>query len=100
MEMIQNMIQPELLILAPVLYIAGVGLKKSSSIADRFIPLILGGLGIVLALIYQISTVPVMSGTEYAALLFTGITQGILCAGASVYVDQLIKQSGKDEDGE
>lgn len=29
--------------------------------------------------------------------LFTAITQGIIVAGLSTYVNQLIKQSGKEE---
>lgn len=37
-------------------------------------------------------------GWNVLAVLFAGITQGILVAGASVYVNQLVKQSkGKEE---
>lgn len=97
MEMIQNMIRPELLVLIPVLYFVGLGLKKSSAIADKHIPLILGGAGVALALIYVIATTPPDSGVEFLSSLFAGITQGILCAGCSVYVNQIVKQSKKEE---
>lgn len=95
-ELIKEFIKPELLILIPVLYIIGVGLKKSNVIANKRIPLFLGLMGVVLALLY-------IGATNYPAdlpgallMVFTGITQGILAAGASVYVNQLVKQSGKD----
>ncbi len=100
MEMIQNMIRPELLILVPVLYFAGTGFTRSESFPDRFIPLILGVLGAVLAMFYGASTVSAETWGEFFALLFTGITQGVLCAGASVYVNQLVKQHGKGDDAE
>ena len=36
----------------------------------------------------------------WVALLavFTGITQGVLCAGATVYVNQIVKQAGKKDE--
>lgn len=84
-------IKPELLILIPVLYLLGLGIKKSA-VPDNLIPLILGGVGIVLSAVYLFSVVPVPS---VATVVFTAVTQGILCAGASVYIDQLIKQAKK-----
>lgn len=97
MEMIQEMIRPELLVLIPVLYFIGMGLKKSATFANRYIPLLLGLTGMVLALLYLAATQPVENSQEIAALLFGGITQGVLCAGCSVYVNQLIKQHGKGD---
>ena len=32
-------------------------------------------------------------------MIFTGITQGILLAGGSVYVNQVIKQISKNDEG-
>ena len=91
MSELQEFIKPELLVLVPVLYILGVGIKKSG-IADKLIPAVLGATGIVLACLYVFGTngIGVMS-------VFTAITQGILCAGATVYANQLIKQSSKDK---
>ena len=47
---ITDFIKPELLILVPVLYIVGLGLKKTS-LSDKFIPLILGASGVILSAI-------------------------------------------------
>ena len=93
-ELIKNFIKPELLILIPVLYFIGVAIKNTTLIKDKFIPLILGLIGIVLSSLWILAT----EGTEniYMAI-FVAITQGFLTAGASVYVNQLIKQSKKAE---
>ena len=83
---IMQLIKPELMILVPVLYVLGKGIKKSN-LANHFIPLILGVTGIVLAFLYQISI------EKFGAdVLFASITQGILSAGLSVYTHQLFKQ--------
>lgn len=90
MENIKDFIQPEMLILIPVLYIIGAGIKKTKLINDKFIPVILGVIGIILSCFYVIATCgfSVMS-------IFTAITQGILVAGGSVYCNQLLVQSKK-----
>ena len=94
MEMnITDYIKPELLVLVAVLYIVGIALKKSA-INDRFIPAILGVAGVLLSLIYVIGTTSVTTPQEIALAAFTAVTQGVLVAGASVYVNQLIKQTG------
>lgn len=97
MENIQELIRPELLILIPVLYFIGMGIKKSEKIADKSIPILLGVCGIVLATIYVFASTPLTTVTEGLQIAFAGITQGILCAGCSVYVNQLVKQNGKDD---
>lgn len=89
-------IKPELIILIPVLYLIGVAIKKSN-IADKHIPWILGVCGVVLSGIYLFAVEPIIGGQAIATALFTAITQGILCAGASVYVNQLIKQAKSEE---
>lgn len=91
MEQLLEYIKPELLILIPVLYFVGMGLKKSE-IKDNYIPWILTTIGIFLSALWVLGT----SGIT-AIAIFTAITQGILCAGASVYVNQLVKQSQKSE---
>lgn len=91
----KNYIKPELLILVPVLYIAGTILKNAQAVPDKYIPAILGGAGIALSLLYVIATEG-LNGVS----IFTAITQGILTAGASVYSHQLIKQMTGKEDGQ
>lgn len=89
MEQLQQFIKPELLILIPVLYFVGAGLKRSE-VNDKYIPYILGLAGVVLSALY-------VCGTEAFTMLsaFTAVTQGILCAGTSVFVNQLVKQRTK-----
>lgn len=85
-------IKPELLILIPVLYLIGIAIKKSN-IPDRFIPFILGGIGVLLSGIYLFAVEPISGTQAVATAVFTAITQGILTAGASVYINQIIKQT-------
>lgn len=92
----QDYIKPELLILLPVLYLIGTAIKKSN-IANKFIPWILGGVAVLLCGIWVFASTPIATGAEIAIAIFTAITQGVLIAGASVYVNQLIKQTGKEE---
>lgn len=92
----QKYIKSELLILIPVLYIIGLGLKKSK-LADKWIPLTLGIIGIVLSALWVAATSQITTGQELAAALFTAVTQGILAAGTSVYASQLHIQAHKDE---
>lgn len=42
MEQIMNYVQPELIVVAIVLYFCGMGLKQTQTIKDKYIPLILG----------------------------------------------------------
>lgn len=82
-------ISPELLILVPVLYLIGMGIKRSNT-DDRIIPLVLGLLGMMLACLYEFATMT--ASDSVAMVLFTGIIQGVLCAAAAVYTNQTYKQ--------
>lgn len=95
MEQIINYVKPELIVVAVVLYFIGIGLKKSETVADKYIPLILGVAGIVLCAIWVLATCPIDTGQNIAMAVFTAIIQGILVAGLSTYVNQIIKQSQK-----
>lgn len=97
MEAIKEFICPELLILIPVLYFIGVGFKKSATIPDKYIPILLGVIGIVLATVYTAASTPPSNVAEVLQMVFAGITQGVLCSGCSVYVNQIVKQTGKGE---
>ncbi len=94
---ITDYIKPELIVVAVVLYFAGMWIKQSETVKDRFIPLINGGLGIAICGIYVLATSTCQSGQEIFMAIFTAITQGILLAGLSTYVNQIIKQMGRDE---
>ena len=89
-------IKPELLVLIPVLYLIGVAVKNSK-IADKFIPWILGGVSVALSALWILATSFPATAADAALAVFTAVTQGVLIAGASVYVNQLVKQTGKGE---
>ncbi len=97
MEQLINYIKPELIVVAIVLYFIGIGLKKAQAVKDKYIPLILGTVGIVLCAIWVLATCSVGSGQDIAMVVFTAIVQGILVAGLSTYVNQIVKQAGKAE---
>ena len=93
---LKEFIKPELLILIPVLYVVGIGLKKSK-LSDTLIPLILGGTAILLSAAWVIATSDISTLKDVAYALFISVTQGILSAGSSVYVNQLYVQSKKKD---
>lgn len=93
-EAFKEFIKPELLILIPVLYLIGIGIKKSE-IKDKFIPLMLSIVAIILSGLYVFSTSEIEGAKEIAMAIFVALTQGILTSGASVYFNQLYKQSQK-----
>ena len=92
----EEFIKPELLVLIPVLYLVGIGLKKSK-IPDHFIPIILGGISVLLSAAWVIATSDISTLQDVAFAMFVSVTQGILSAGASVYFNQLYIQSKKKD---
>ena len=72
------------LILIPVLYVIGAILKGIEVIKDKYIPLIILPIGIVLAIAIQ-------------GLNVNAVIQGILVVGVTVYGNQLFKQISKSE---
>ncbi len=97
MEQILNYVKPELVVVAIVLYFVGMGLKQSQTVADKYIPIILGVIGIVICGIYVVATCSLSGVQNVAMAIFTAIVQGILVAGLSTYVNQIIKQANKEE---
>ena len=96
-EMLKEYIRPELLVVALVLYFIGMGLKNTELIKDKYIPVIFGTLGVIISAIYIVATTQISTYQEVLIAIFTAIVQGILVAGASVYINQIIKQSNKEE---
>ena len=90
-------IRPELLVLVPVLYIIGTWLKKST-LRDENIPLCLGIIGVSLVSLYVFAAFSLTGLRAWLIALFTAITQGVLCAGAAVFANQLFKQKSKLKD--
>ena len=97
MDQIMNYVKPELIVVAVALYFTGMALKQAQSVKDKYIPLLLGGVSIVLCAIWVIATSTITNAQEAAMAVLTAITQGILVAGLSTYVDQIKKQMNKEE---
>ena len=95
-QVFKEFVKPELIILIPVLYIIGIGLK-ASTVKDKWIPIALGTLGILLSLVYVIATSDLTGVKNLLMAVFTAVTQGVLVAGCSVYFNQIYKQSKKGE---
>ena len=89
MDMME-LIRPEMLVLIPVLYLIGMALKRAEVFENQYIPLGLGLLGALLGAAWLL----VFRDAEYNILqsLLMGAVQGILCAGCSVYANQIYKQ--------
>lgn len=96
-KLLKDYIKPELLVVAIVLYFIGIGLKNTETISDKYIPIILGVLGIFIAFLYVFATTTITNFQSVLMVIFTSLVQGILVAGASVYVNQIIKQIKKEE---
>lgn len=93
---LRDYISPELLVLVPAVYSVGVILKKSK-VKNKYIPAILGAVSIVLCGIWMFASCPTDGFTDILQCLFSSLTQGVLVAAASVYVNQLYGQRKKDE---
>ena len=97
MEQIMNYIKPELIVAAVALYFIGMWLKQAAFIKNKYIPLIIGVIAVLLCSIWVLATCTLSTGQDVALAVFTAIVQGILVAGLSKYVNQFIKQMKKDE---
>lgn len=97
MEEFMQYIKPELLAVAVVLYLVGMGLKKAAVVKDKYIPIVLGVAGVVICGIYIFATCTCTGLQGIAMAVFTALTQGILTAGLSTYANQIWKQTRKTE---
>ena len=93
---IMDYIKPELLTVAVGLYFVGIGIKKSK-VANNYIPLIIGILGIFICALWVLGTSDFTTLQSVALGIFTAITQGLLVAGLSTYMNQIIKQLVKKD---
>lgn len=83
-------VRPELLILAVMLYVLGKFLKLNPRFKKEWtIPYILLGIAIILTPLYVII---VVGEGATASIILSGVIQGILIAGLTVFANELIKQ--------
>ena len=94
---IKDYVKPELLVVALVLYFIGMWLKQSETVKDKYIPLINGGIGVLICAIYVFATCGCSNGQDIALAVFTALTEGVLVAGLSTYVNHLLKHSNKED---
>ena len=97
MNQILEYVKPELVVVAIVLYFIGVWVKQTEKIKDKYIPLIIGIVGIFVCGIWVMATSSFTTGQDVAMAIFTSFVQGILVAGLSTYANQFVKQMKKDE---
>lgn len=95
MEQIKDYVKPELLIVAVVLYFLGAWLKQAAFIKDKYIPILLGAIGVFICGIWVMATASLETGQDIALAVFASLTQGILVAGLSTYANQIFKQINK-----
>lgn len=93
-ELVKEYISPELLVLVPVMYFIGLGIKKSK-LKDNLIPLLLGVVSVLLTGLYLFATMDYNSVKEVMLVIFSTLTQGVIIAALSVYFNQLYKQLKK-----
>lgn len=84
MDNLISYITDNTLILIPAIYVIGAILKGIELVKDKYIPVILLPIGIVLGMI--------LIGFDV-----NGFIQGILVTGVAVYANQLVKQVKKEE---
>ncbi len=93
MEQISQYIKTDFAVLVAVLYCIGRGMKALPKFPNHFIPLALTVCGIALACLSVVSRYA--SYGNWAAALFEGVVQGVLCAGMSVYLNEVIAHCRK-----
>lgn len=97
MEQIINYIKPELVPVAVVCYIIGAALKRTELLKDKYIPVVLGAFSVAVCAIYVCATSDLSTVQNVLMAVFVAVVQGLLLAGGSVYVNQIIKQAKKEE---
>ena len=73
MDQIMNYVKPELIVVAIVLYFLGMALKQAQSMKDKYIPLLLGGVSIILCAIWVLATSEIGNGQQVAMAIFTSL---------------------------
>lgn len=86
-------IQPELLILVPVLMAIGKGLKSAEWIANKHIPVCLGIIGMALSALWVFATTAITGAPAVAQAVLSSVTQGVLVAAGAVYAHNIYKEN-------
>ena len=91
LEMIQQYIDPQLVIIVPMLWGIGMAIKKSN-IRNDFIPLILLGCSCSVVMLHLMGTKLMLDSQAVSACLFAGVTQGsVIWLAAWLGYEKLLK---------
>ena len=97
MDQIMEYVKPELVIVAVALYILGMFLKQTTIVLDKYIPVILGIVGIVLCAIWVLATLFVGSPQIIVLGFFTELIRGFLFPVGSLILIRMVNSIGKAE---
>ena len=64
-----NYVKPELIVVAFVLYFFGVALRQAQAVKNKYIPLILGGISMVLCAVWVMATSEIETAKEEGRIL-------------------------------
>lgn len=91
LEMIQEYIDPQLIIVVPMLWGIGMAVKKST-ITNKFIPFILLVFSCSVVLLHLAGTNPVADSMMASAIAFAALTQGsVIWLAAWLGYEKLLK---------
>ena len=91
-----NYIDPKLFVVVAALYVFGMMLKDSQTIADKYIPIILGVVSCFACGVFVAANAAIDGWQSIAMIVFDSMAQGIVCAGVAVYANQIFKQLNKE----
>jgi hypothetical protein len=93
-EMIWEYIDPQLIIVIPMLWGIGMAVKKST-IQNRFIPALLLAGSCSVAMLHLYSTNPLADKMAISAMLFAAVTQGsVIWLAAWLGYEKFLKDGG------
>lgn len=84
MDLFNHYARSELMILVPVLYFITMLIYKSN-IPDFKISIIVTAISVTLSILYSVAVVDIFSVSTFLLAIFSGFTQGVLFAGASMF---------------
>lgn len=94
-EVIREYIDPQLLIVVPMLWGIGMAVKKSS-IKNNFIPFILLVCSCAVVMLHLTGTNLITDSTALAGCIFAGLTQGsVIWLAAWTGYEKLLKKGGE-----
>ena len=92
-DVVRSMMDPEIYSLAIALYFFGMYLRKSKRFKNTSIPIILGVVSMIFVFLHLLVTQEIKGVQDIANAIFVTFVQGMLCASAAVYANQLFKQA-------